>query len=122
MKSARNRDAVLVSHRLPRLLAAVYYSAFGCKESPRVHRVIFPQNAGVMKLLVNELVGHRDLSTAMSASADADSIMMIDGVSLSKAILSKEVSYRGVTAAYLDSHPENQSQGKCDCRCKIVTG
>jgi len=64
----------------------------------------FLQNSGVIGvgLLVNELVGHCDLSTATSASADADSIVMMDGVSLSKAIHSKKVSCREVITAYLD--------------------
>jgi amidase len=64
----------------------------------------FLQVAGVIGvgLIANELVGNRDLSSAMSAASDAEPIVMMDGVLLSKAIHSKEVSCREVIAAYLD--------------------
>jgi amidase len=76
----------------------------GFEGEPMSTRRDFLQNSGVIGvgLLVNELVGHCDLSTATSASADADSIVMMDGVSLSKAIHSKKVSCREVITAYLD--------------------
>jgi amidase len=64
----------------------------------------FLQTTGVfgVGLIANDLLGNRDLSTAMSAGSDAPSIVMMDGMALSKAIHSKAVSCQEVMTAYLD--------------------
>jgi amidase len=85
-------------------VAAEYYSELASKEKSMGTRRDFLQTAAVMGvgLIANGRVGNRDLSKAMSAVSDAESIVMMDGVSLSKAIHSKAVSCREVISTYLD--------------------
>lgn len=64
----------------------------------------FLQTAGRfgVGLIANELAGNRDLSAAMVPDYDPPPIVMMDGMALSLAIHSKQVSCREVMAAYLD--------------------